>query len=1427
MDIETIIPEGMLHMEGVDTTCINRDPLQYQLQYKSTTIPTTTIGFSKYIDIKHIIIPKKSIKLNSLHTRLAHINARYLLKSIKNGCIIGTDEKEIEELKTYITDVDCDSCLMGKARRSDAVEGSRDPYLNHLPFNVVYTDICQVSETNNPERPTYFVTFKCGITSYLKIYPMSNKFETSQYMEEFLQWVKNQFKEKHYRVKTIFSDQGSEYMNKKVKKLLRDQGIELHTTSTYTPASNGVAERVNLTILNDVRSMLISSKLPSYFWPEAALYSVYLRNYTWNEKLNNSPACFIGYRPLNVKTIHEFGEKCYIKILPEGSKTDIRSRSAIYLGVSLNTYGHYVFVPEAEGKLDVGNFIHSRHVSFYKHPQMYLDDSTNNYDYDLFTIFDNDITIEQVDIKPTTPQILNKQIAGAITKSDLKIDKDENMYNHEDYEGDDEEYEMQLDIADEAYSDYEMDEQDIQELQEDVLTLPNYMMSENEFADFKQNYEKDNATTSIETKFPVKNLDTNSEEEQQLIEESTCNDPQLEKPANNTTVKTRNPETNKNSRKDPELDKDTVGKSKSGKISESHKSSYSVSKAPEINTDSVAKESIPSLANEIRNSKSNKNSTTTDGIKIKKVDQTDNLKNSTKKNPHVLTTKPTQETKTQSMEQQHINSGTIPKSRESVPAHTPVPHAADDAVARHTRSHTKSTANAELTKNDATSTDITQPPIPPVKSQGQNKKPKSARKTSKGITLPPKIKRSIRAKKDNLVLDAPSPDKDNIQDVNHSTTQHDDNKPPPPDDREITKRNQAELHKEEITRQTEILSTHLPPTGTIRVRRSPRLANRTKYKVIGNSVSQQQLLLPPQTDDTVSENITKKLKIKLLKIISLHVQPTTIIKNHFPKSYKFATEGPNKDSWLPAIQNELNSHQGLGTWNSTPIVVNKNSDLLKLTIYTKWVFTIKADGSHKARLVARGDLQSDLTYDQTYSPTLRPEIARTIFAQNASNNWYFRQFDFKTAYLNSKLLDDIYIYPPQGIETPKIGSNKKVIYKLQRGIYGLKQAGRLWNEEITKTLKTLNYHQHKSFPSTFVKIQKQKVVAIIGLFVDDMIISTKYSKLIDEISTKLNKLYQMKSIEPDENGMQRFLGINLYVERNKEGKTTRIKINQNEYIDGISEKYDIEHQHRIKTPLPPGFYFDPKSKENELILNDKDLKKMKTKFKQQIGLLLYLSVMTRPDICYAVNYLAQFCEYPHPILFDMIHKLFSYLLNTQYKSLEYVYSNKKSGIICYTDSDYAQDPTSRRSMNGYLIKVNDGVVHWKSKYTALVCTSSTEAELQAIFISTNENIWLRQLNVYLGVISKKSKVRLMVDNMSIINSIQNDGFSQLSKHYSVRLMSVKERLNFPDKLDPFSSDNPRFTIEHISGELELADVLTKPVTVQVHERLIPMFMTNI
>ena len=573
-----------------------------------------------------------------------------------------------------------------------------------------------------------------------------------------------------------------------------------------------------------------------------------------------------------------------------------------------------------------------------------------------------------------------------------------------------------------------------------------------------------------------------------------------------------------------------------------------------------------------------------------------------------------------------------------------------------------------------------------------------------------------------------------------------------------------------------------------------------------------------------SKDIIKKVTFAVVN--NIDVQVSAQPKSPFPKHYHSAMNAVDRVYWKEATDAEFASHAEQVTWNPKPIIVDKDSPLLKKTIMTKWVFTIKSDGTYKARLVARGDLQDDSTYDATYSPTLRPEIARSIFAQNVTRSWYFKQFDFKTAYLNSLLNTDIYIYAPAGYSKHKSKSdpNKRVIYKLNRGLYGLKQAGRLWHIELSKTLKKIGYEKHDAFPSTFVKKNmKGAVISVIGLFVDDMIVSTMYEDEMQKMSDFLSEHYKLKEIQADENGMQRFLGMNLKVTRHKYGRTKSININQSEYIQSILIEYGVPRRPRIKTPLPPGFYFDASLPESQLKSSDSALKIAKHEYRKKIGLLLYLSVMTRPDITYAVNYLAQFCEYPHPMLFTIIERLFEYLGNTANLSLHY--KNRKSEPMeIFTDSDYAQEPTTRHSMNGYLIRLNGNIVHWKSKYTALMCTSSTEAELQAIFIASNEGIWFRQLCVFIGLLRKEDGCKYRVDNRSIVDAINNDNFSATSKHYAVRLATVKERLMKPDSDDPFSEKQIRFALNHISGEDPLADILTKPITVKVIEKLIPLIM---
>lgn len=111
---------------------------------------------------------------------------------------------------------------------------------------------------------------------------------------------------------------------------------------------------------------------------------------------------------------------------------------------------------------------------------------------------------------------------------------------------------------------------------------------------------------------------------------------------------------------------------------------------------------------------------------------------------------------------------------------------------------------------------------------------------------------------------------------------------------------------------------------------------------------------------------------------------------------------------------------------------------------------------YKARLVARGFAQRyGIDYEETFSPTLRTESLRMLLAFAARHGLLVDQMDVPNAYLKGELWENIYMEVPEGMTMPP--RKKNHVLHLRKGLYGLKQAGREWNENITKFLISIGY----------------------------------------------------------------------------------------------------------------------------------------------------------------------------------------------------------------------------------------------------------------------------------------------------------------------------------------------------------------------------------
>lgn len=121
----------------------------------------------------------------------------------------------------------------------------------------------------------YFLTFIDDCTRKVFVYFLESKTQVVESFMEFKATVEN---ETGRRIKILRSDNGKEYVNRALKQELVKSGIKYQLTVPYNPQQNGIAKRMNRTIVERARSMLLEADLAKAFWAEAINTAVYLIN---------------------------------------------------------------------------------------------------------------------------------------------------------------------------------------------------------------------------------------------------------------------------------------------------------------------------------------------------------------------------------------------------------------------------------------------------------------------------------------------------------------------------------------------------------------------------------------------------------------------------------------------------------------------------------------------------------------------------------------------------------------------------------------------------------------------------------------------------------------------------------------------------------------------------------------------------------------------------------------------------------------------------------------------------------------------------------------------------------------------------------------------------------------------------------------------
>ena len=497
-----------------------------------------------------------------------------------------------------------------------------------------------------------------------------------------------------------------------------------------------------------------------------------------------------------------------------------------------------------------------------------------------------------------------------------------------------------------------------------------------------------------------------------------------------------------------------------------------------------------------------------------------------------------------------------------------------------------------------------------------------------------------------------------------------------------------------------------------------------------------------------------------------------------PDTYEQAMKSKDAIKWERAMLTEMEALKENDTYELTNLPAGRK------VVGGKWVYTVKTglDGEdkYKARYVARGFSQTpELDYSETFSPTARMTSVRLLMQLAIENNMTIDQMDVKSAYLNAPIDKEIYVEQAKGFE--KLDENgEKLVYKLKKSLYGLKQSGRNWNQTLNKHLMDLSFYQSLNDPCLYIKYFDIGTVILLT-FVDDILLISNNKVEKNKIKENLKERFKMKDLGI----INHFLGIEFAV------KCNYITMSQCKYIEKLLETFGMQDCKPKLTPSEMNV-----NKQNKDLL---DASKHRT-YRQIVGGLIYIMCSTRPDLAFIVTVLSQHMSNPSEDDLIMAKHVLRYLKGTMDWKLVFRKSESSLAINGYCDSDWANS-IDRKSITGYCFKIfsNGPLISWKTRKQPTVALSTCEAEYMSLVSAIQEGKYLASL--LFEITGLRLTCYLYCDNQGTIALAKNPIKQQRTKHVDIKYHFIRDEIA-----------KGAVCMSYIPSDSNLADIFTKPMS---------------
>lgn len=544
-------------------------------------------------------------------------------------------------------------------------------------------------------------------------------------------------------------------------------------------------------------------------------------------------------------------------------------------------------------------------------------------------------------------------------------------------------------------------------------------------------------------------------------------------------------------------------------------------------------------------------------------------------------------------------------------------------------------------------------------------------------------------------------------------------------------------------------------------------------------------------------------------LFCFHVQdpnPEDHINKTEPVTFQEAWNHPDEDEcnkWRDAIRLEYKNMIKKMVWERKGIMTLPPS---RKGLGAKWVFKIKKNGVYRARLVAKGyDQQAGVDFQYNFAPVTSEVTLRILLILWLVKDYYAEVADVQTAFLHGELEEEVFLKIPQGYKEylSEIGETCEGSYlKLNKTIYGLVQAARQWWKKFTEVLtKDLKFQQ---FPSDtcLLKRHTDGGTAYLIMYVDDCLV-------IGDKAAVMNALHdiQLHFNITRSDKIEDFIGCTI------EKKDHHVTLSQPDLIRRLLMKFEdkISNLKDFDTPAGTGVRVIRPTTEEEKLSEAEQ-----TEYRAGVGSLLYLLKHSRPDLSNSVRELTKAMDGANKAHQKMLYRVIKYVDSTKGRALVLKPTKTiKWTMKAFSDSDFAGDTDTRRSVSGFVIYVNDSPIAWRSRGQKSVSLSSTESEYIATSEVAMEILYIARMMEFLDV-SIDYPITVHVDNIGAIYLATSAKTGNRTKHVDTRYHFVREFV-----------EQGVLKIVFVRSADNTADVMTKNLCLELYDKHTQSLFTRV